>query len=384
MIEVTPPDEAAAQQAQRRWAELGLPPGANGRLEQLACWAAGVQGRCPPRRPDDVVVIALAGDHGVAATAMPGGRSAGAPSTGELVRRLAAGTAPVSVLARESGARVRVVDVACDEEELPGAEAGALKVRRGSGATDRVDALSSEEALQAFAVGRLLADQEADRQVDLLVPAAVGVGTVIPCAAITALLTGSEPQQVVARAGDDEAAAWMRSTAAVRDTMRRAGADRDEPLTLLARAGGADLAALTGLLVQAAVRRTPVLLDGVAPVVCALLAGALAPGAREWWLLAGAANDPAGELAGHVLGLRPLLELAAGFTDGSGALLALPRRAACWPRPPASARGATRRRAARRCNRRATRRCDAVSRAPRAPRAACRRAPSAATTRCCR
>ncbi|HEX5812912.1 MAG TPA: nicotinate-nucleotide--dimethylbenzimidazole phosphoribosyltransferase, partial [Pseudonocardia sp.] len=121
---------------------------------------------------------------------------------------------------------------------------------------------------------------------------------------------------------DDEG--WMRKAAAIRDALRRARPHVRDPLALLRVAGGADLAVLAGFLVQAAVRRTPVLLDGLVPVAAALVADELAPGARGWWLLAQRSPEPALGLAAEHLELTPLLELQMRLDDGSGAVAAVP------------------------------------------------------------
>ena len=101
----------------------------------------------------------------------------------------------------------------------------------------------------------------------------------------------------------------MRKAAAIRDALRRARPHARDPLALLRVAGGADLAVLAGFLAQAAVRRTPVLLDGLVAVAAALVADELAPGARDWWLLAQRSPEPALTLAAEHLELSPLLDL---------------------------------------------------------------------------
>jgi nicotinate-nucleotide--dimethylbenzimidazole phosphoribosyltransferase len=97
-----------------------------------------------------------------------------------------------------------------------------------------------------------------------------------------------------------------------------------DPLALLRVAGGADLAALTGFCVQAAVRRTPVLLDGLVVGAAALLADELAKGARDWWLYAQRSPDPAMALVETHLALSPVLDLGVRLGDGTGAMAAVP------------------------------------------------------------
>ena len=119
-------------------------------------------------------------------------------------------------------------------------------------------------------------------------------------------------------------ALWMRRCAAVRDTMRRGRPILADHVGLLAAVGGADLAAMTGLLLQAAARRTPVLLDGVATAAAALVAQRMAFRSSDWWAAAHRSPEPAHDLALDRLGLEPLLDLGIRAEDGTGALLAVP------------------------------------------------------------
>jgi nicotinate-nucleotide--dimethylbenzimidazole phosphoribosyltransferase len=116
----------------------------------------------------------------------------------------------------------------------------------------------------------------------------------------------------------------MRKCAAVRDARRRAWPYRDDPLRLVAVAGGADLAALTGFLVRAASRRVPVLLDGLVACTAALLAQLACPRVVRWCLAGQQSGEPAHELALRRLGLTPVLRLGVELDQGVGALLALP------------------------------------------------------------
>ena len=167
-------------------------------------------------------------------------------------------------------------------------------------------------------------DDEVDAGADLLVPGAIGVGATTPASVLVAAITGAEPVAVVGRGSGIDDETWMRKAAAIRDALRRARPHVRDPLALLRVAGGADLAVLAGFLVQAAVRRTPVLLDGLVPVAAALVADELAPGARDWWLLAQRSPEPALGLAAEHLELSPLLDLQMRLDDGSGAVAAVP------------------------------------------------------------
>ncbi len=317
---ITAPDVEARRAAVARHAELAVPTGGLGRLAELGVWLAAAQGCCPPRPPARVRVVVIAGDHGIAEAGVSVHRPEMSLRQAAAVREH---TAPVAVLAPATGASVRVVDVALDQEPPTGAAAG-YRVRRGSGRIDLVDALTADEAARAFAIGQALADEEVDGGADLLVPAALGVGASTPASVLVAALTGTEPVATIGRGSGIDDAGWMRKAAAVRDALRRTRAYRQDPMGLLRVVGGADLAALAGFCLQAAVRRTPVLLDGIVVGAASLVADRLDDGARGWWLLAQGSSEPAMALVARRLELEPVLDLEIRLGDGSGALAVVP------------------------------------------------------------
>jgi nicotinate-nucleotide--dimethylbenzimidazole phosphoribosyltransferase len=198
------------------------------------------------------------------------------------------------------------------------------KVRKGSAAIDRQESLNPAQAAAALAAGKAIADEEVDSGADLLIAGDMGIGNTTPAAVLVAALTGAEPVAVVGRGTGIDDAAWMRKAAAVRDARRRAMSVVTDPAELLRAVAGADITALAAFLAQAAVRRTPVILDGVVSTAAALVAERLAPGAREWWVAGHASPEPAHELALRHLDLEPLLDMGMRLGEGTGALAALP------------------------------------------------------------
>ncbi len=314
------PDFEARRAAVARHAELAVPVGGLGRLAELGVWLAAAQGTCPPRPPARPRVVLVAADHGVSAA---GVSAHAAGTTARLVDAVREATAPVTVMAPVAGASVRVVDVGT-EAGSGAADAERHHVRAGSGRIDREDALTGAETDRAVEIGRGLADEEVDSGADLLVPASLGVGATTAAATLVAALTRTEPVAVIGRGSGIDDAGWMRKAAAVRDALRRAKPHSGDPLALLRVAGGADLAVLTGFCAQAAIRRTPVLLDGLVVGAAALLAEKLAPGARDWWLVAQRSPEPAMDVVLARLDKEPVLDLGLRVDDGSGAMAALP------------------------------------------------------------
>ena len=258
--EIVPPDADATIAASHRQETLTKPPGSLGRLEDLSVWVAACQGVCPPRQFERARVVVFAGDHGVAAA----GVSAYPPEvTAQMVANIDAGGAAVNALAQVAGAGVRVVDVAVDCDEPLTLVIGAHKVRRSSANLAIEDALTPDEARAAVEAGQRIADEEVDAGADLLIAGDMGIGNTTAATTSVAVITGTEPVAVVGRGTGIDDAGWMRKTTAVRNAMYRARNNAHDPMTLLARCGGADLAAMAGFCAQAAARRTPLLLDGV-------------------------------------------------------------------------------------------------------------------------
>ncbi|MGW3013046.1 nicotinate-nucleotide--dimethylbenzimidazole phosphoribosyltransferase [Streptomyces sp. NPDC001219] len=317
------PDGGVRRDAEERRARLAVPPGALGRLDELGEWLAAAQQQVPVRPVERPRVLLFAGDHGVAELGVSA-RPAG--GTRDLVRAVLDGASPAAVLARNTGAELRVVDLAvdCDPAELP-EEVTRHRVRRSSGRIDTEDALTAEEAEAAFRAGMAVADEEADAGTDLVVLGDLSVGGTTAASTLIAALCGTDASVVTGRGGagiDD--LAWMRKCAAVRDALRRARPVLGDQLELLATVGGADLTAITGFLLQSAVRRTPVILDGVVSAACALVAQRVAFRAPDWWLAGQASGEPAQAKALDRIALNPLLDHGVTAGEGTGALLALP------------------------------------------------------------
>ncbi|GAA1886245.1 nicotinate-nucleotide--dimethylbenzimidazole phosphoribosyltransferase [Streptantibioticus ferralitis] len=293
-----------------------------GKLEDLGDWLASVQGGAPAKPIERARVILFAADHGIAKRDVSV-RPAGTAST--LVRSVLAGEAAVNVLARQYGAQVRVIDMAvdCDPGELP-AEVVRHRVRRGSGMIDVENALTEAEAEQAFRAGMAIADEEADSGTDLVVLGDLSVGGTTSAGVLVGALCGTDASVVTGRGSGIDDLAWMRKCAAIRDALRRARPVLGDQLKLLAAVGGADLAAATGFLLQCAVRKLPVVLDGVVSAACALSAQRVAFRAPDWWLAGQSSGEPGQAKALDRLSIEPLLDHGVRLGEGTGALLAVP------------------------------------------------------------
>lgn len=272
-----------------------------GRLTAVADWFAG-------RRDDTGVlarprVLVVAGDHGAAT------------GNERSDRDLAVG----ELLATAHGAGWQRIDVASHGADTADDDV----ISAGHPDAVAADVLAHDDATAAVELGRRLADREIDAGADLLIPGLTGSGHGLPLGVLTAVLTGLEPIAAVT-VPDTDPTAWVAAVTDLRDTLFRLR-DRDKDVvSLIAAVGGADLGVLAGLIAQAAVRRTPVLLDGLPATIAALLAHRLAPGAEAWFIGAGQAVDRPGRRLQDMLGLPLVADLATDSPSGAGAVLVLP------------------------------------------------------------
>lgn len=326
MPTVAAPSARIQQQAADRLAALATPPGAMGRLGDLAVWVASCQGQVPPRPLDKVRLVIFAGDHGVAehgVSAFP------ASITGAMVRTFLAGKAGVNALAQAHGVAVRVLDIGVAEgfsdlDDESHAALTAYKIRAGSGAIHLEDALTAEETEAALAAGASVAREEIAVGAQLLISGDMGIGNTTPAAAMVAAALGLPAAEVVGRGTGVTEDVLQRKAAIVDAALARAGARTDDPVQTLAALGSADLAATTGYLLTAARHGVPVLLDGLMSVACALTADRIEPGAAAWYAAGHRSTEPAQSLALDKLGLEPLLDLGLRLGEGSGAVAAVP------------------------------------------------------------
>ncbi|MFC5677224.1 nicotinate-nucleotide--dimethylbenzimidazole phosphoribosyltransferase [Aeromicrobium endophyticum] len=319
---VAPPSVTARDAAAARLGQLATPPGALGRLGDLAVRLAAMQGQVPPAPVECVRAVIFAGDHGVSDHGVSAFPKAITPA---MVRTFLAGRAGVSVLARQHDVAVRVLDLGVDDdlEGVP-ADVTAFKVRRGSGAIHLEDALTCDEALRAVAAGEAVAAEEIAAGAQLLVSGDMGIGNTTPAAALIAASFGLPASEVTGRGTGIDESGLAHKTAVVQQALDRAGDRTSDALETLTALGSADLAASAGFLAAAARSGVPVLLDGVISVAAAVMADRLAPGASAWFVAGHRSTEPAQSLALDKLGLEPLLDLGMRLGEGSGAVAAVP------------------------------------------------------------
>lgn len=292
-----------------------------GRLEEVAARVAGIQGTDRPQVRQPAIVVCAA-DHGVAGS----GVSAYPQEVTQLMlASFVGGTAAVGVLARQAGARLVVADLGVLE---PYAGHGAervlsRRVRPGTASSVAGPAMSVAEAEEAVAHGIRIAEELADEGVDLIAPGEMGIGNTTTASALTARLLDRDPARVVGPGTGVSGDALAHKVATV-DAILRRHAGVEAPIEVLAAVGGLEIAGLVGVVLGAAARRVPVLLDGFITTSAALVAARLAPLSTDAMIAGHLSPEPGHALLLEELGLEPLLSLGMRLGEGSGAALAIP------------------------------------------------------------
>ncbi|MBI2755912.1 MAG: nicotinate-nucleotide--dimethylbenzimidazole phosphoribosyltransferase [Chloroflexi bacterium] len=320
----TPPipllDQGAMQEARARMDVLTKPLGSLGRLERLAVHVAGITG-CPrPRLPRKSIII-MAGDHGVAARGVSAYPTA---VTEQMVRSFARGTAAINVLGRQVGARITVVDVGVAATLPASVNVVKRKVAHGTADLSVGPAMTRDQAARAIGVGMDIAADEAARGMDVVCLGEMGIGNSTAASALVAAVTGRPPAEVTGRGTGIDDRALERKIAVVQAALAVNGAHLDNPFDTLAALGGLEIAALVGVAIEAAARRTVVVLDGFIATAAAMMAVEMDPAVRPFLVAAHRSVEPGHQAALAHLDLEPLLALDLRLGEGTGAALALP------------------------------------------------------------
>ena len=316
---IVEPDQSVAAEAQAHLDNLTKPRGSLGRLEELARWLCVVRGTTDISQPRPAVGV-FAADHGVCAA---GVSLFPQEVTAQMVYNFLRGGAGINVFARQVGADVVVVDVGV-AAELADAQ-GLIKAKVAPGTADmtRGPAMSRDQALKAIGVGTDVAARLISEGYDLLVPGEMGIGNTTAASAITAVLCARAVAEVTGRGTGLDDEALRHKIGVIEKAIATNRPDPGDALGVLAAVGGLEIAAICGLILEAAASSIPVVLVGFISTAGALVAAKLKPEVVHY-LLAGHCSVEAGhKIQLETLGLKPLLNLELRLGEGTGGVLAV-------------------------------------------------------------
>lgn len=308
----------AMEKAVSRLNSLTKPPGSLGVLEDLVVQLAGITGDFMPMVENKMVVV-MAGDHGV----VEEGVSAAPQSvTPQMVYNFLNGGAGINVLARCAGAQVKVVDVGVADKTLQHPNLISRKVRPGTANMAKGPAMSREEALQALRIGVEIAEREVDQGINLLATGEMGIGNTTPSSAILAVYSNNDMSRLVGPGVGLNDEGMQRKINAINTAIKVNQPDANDPIDVLAKVGGLEIAAMAGLILGAAARRVPVVLDGFISGAAALIACKIAPPVKNYMIASHLSEEPGHQLMLEAIGLEPMLRMRMRLGEGTGAALA--------------------------------------------------------------
>lgn len=312
-------DQTAMAACRAHWDNIAKPLGSLGLLEDMVARLAGIQGQAEVRI-DKRALLVMCADNGVLAQGVaqtPG------EITAVMAAVIAAGRSSVCIMADRAGAQVHTVDMGMFQA-LP--HAGLLDRRIAAGTKDMTQgpAMSREEAQKAILAGvDLVADMKAQGY-QILLTGEMGIGNTTTSSALASQLLGLEVEAVTGRGAGLSDEGLDRKIRAIQKAVEVNQPDPDDPLDLLHKLGGFDIAGLCGVFLGAALHGLPVLIDGFISAVSALLALRICPWARQVMLASHLSAEPASRAVLEALGLSPLIQAGMRLGEGTGAVAALP------------------------------------------------------------
>jgi nicotinate-nucleotide--dimethylbenzimidazole phosphoribosyltransferase len=312
-------DAAAMRAARARHDRLTKPQGSLGQLETLAIQIAGMTGESRPQLVHPAVLV-LAADHGIATQ---GVSAYPASVTPQMVQNFLRGGAAINVLARHAEARVVVVDMGVASALPAHPNLVDCKIAHGTRDFSVEVAMSRGEALRALEAGIAVAIETIDGGADVLATGDMGIGNTTASSAIVAALSGRPVAEVTGRGTGVDDVGLARKVALIERALELHRPDPGDGLDVLSKVGGFEIGGLAGVIIGAASRRVPVVVDGFISGAAALLACALAPAARPYLIAAHRSVERGHQTIFARLDLAPLLDLGMRLGEGTGAALAI-------------------------------------------------------------
>jgi nicotinate-nucleotide--dimethylbenzimidazole phosphoribosyltransferase len=314
---IRPLDRSSESAAQRRLDSLTKPQGSLGRMEELARRIAVIQDRVPPRLGRKLLFV-FAADHGIT---VEGVSAYPKDVTAQMTYNFLNGGAAINVLARYHGVDTEVVDVGVDYEFAAPRGLRNCKIRRGTANFAQGPAMTRQEAQRSVEIGIELAREAATENIFLLGAGDMGIGNTSSAAAILCALTDVEPADAVGRGTGIDDATLARKIAAIERGLKINRPNADDPLDVLARVGGLEIGAMTGVMLGAAAFRVPMVLDGFISGAAALLAQQFSPYVREVLFASHLSAEKSHGLMLDALQLVPVFDLQMRLGEGTGVCL---------------------------------------------------------------
>jgi nicotinate-nucleotide--dimethylbenzimidazole phosphoribosyltransferase len=305
------------QSTRNRVDQLIKPQGSLGKIEEIAIKLSGITGQAMPRL-DRHAIIVMCADHGVCDEGI-----ASAPQVVTLLQTLniSKRITGVGALADPHKTKIYTVDIGVNSK-IEDPAIYARKIRMGTGNISRGPAMSRSEAIKAIEVGIEMAEMAINEGAKILGTGEMGIGNTTPSTAILSILTGTSPYEITGVGANYPTEKLEYKASVIERAISVNAPNASDPLEILSKVGGLDIAGMAGVMIGGAASRVPVVVDGFISTISALIACALEPNVKSYLFASHASHEKGAKLASTTLGLEPFLNLEMRLGEGSGAALA--------------------------------------------------------------
>lgn len=305
------------EMADERMTSLAKPLKSLGKLEEIAIKLSGITGKIKNNITKKMIII-MCSDNGVVEEGI-----ASAPQSVTLAQTInfTKGLTGVAVLAKANNAELMVIDVGinCDFKHP---NVINKKIRKSTYNMAKESAMSYEEATKAILIGIEAVKNAKDLGYEILGVGEMGIGNTSTSSAVLATLTGIDAEEVVGRGGGITDEAFERKKKIIKKAIEINSPIKDDPIDVVSKIGGFDIAAMAGVFLGAAYYKVPVVIDGFISVVAALIAFRLNSKTRDYMFTSHDSKELGFKVAMKELNLSPILNLDMGLGEGSGCPLA--------------------------------------------------------------
>lgn len=319
LVRIPEPDRSAESESRKRWDSLAKPLDGLGRFEEMIVQLAGIQRTVDVETTPRAAVV-MCGDHGVVCEHVT---QTGSVVTTSVARAISENASTVNVLAKAVSADVFAVDLGMNrDEEVPGLL--DCSVGRGTQNIAKGPAMSRENACQAILEGMNVAASLASKGYRMLAAGEMGIGNTTAASAIMAVISDVDPALVTGRGAGLSDGLYSHKIEIVRQAVLVNRPDRSDPLDILSKLGGYEIAGMVGLYIGGALTGTAIVIDGLTSSVSALIAKRLCPDAGEYMLAAHTGREPASSEIMRLLEKKPVMDASMALGEATGAVLLFP------------------------------------------------------------
>lgn len=307
------------EKAQRRLDNLTKPQGSLGRLEEIAKLIVGIAKKEKPEFKNKVI-FTFASDHGVAEegiSAFP------KEVTAQMVYNFLRAGAGINVLAKHIGAKVVVADLGVAEDLKPDPKLIVKKVNYGTMNMVKGQAMSRQEAIKSIEYGIEIFEDEFKKGIDIAGIGEMGIGNTTSASAITAVFTKKEVKDTTGRGTGIDEKDLRNKINVIKEALKVNNPNAQDPVDVLSKVGGFEIGGLTGVIIAAASKHVPIVIDGFISGAAALLAYKIEPKTKDYMIAGHCSVEKGHKIILEHIGLKPILDLGLRLGEGTGAALAI-------------------------------------------------------------